>query len=317
MAGLVLLAALGAWVALGAGGGAGRPAPVLWLLASTAAVAAAARRFADHEGVGTLSVVTIAIAGTLVLTWPGALRSGGAPTGYANANATLASIGLLGAVASASAAQRDIARRWWALAAGLAVVVLLTRSLAGATTIGVALVLLVVGVTTRRVVATILGGAVAVVLLIGVTVAIAEGDDPLGVGSELELRADLWNAALEITRDEPIQGIGPAQFEVANPVSADRDLRWAHHGYLQLAAETGVPGLVLGLVLLGWAYARLALASRSMPHRAVVGTAAVTVVALHAAVDHVLHHPAVTLSLAAVVGATTAHRPAPARGSRG
>ena len=71
---------------------------------------------------------------------------------------------------------------------------------------------------------------------------------------------------------------------------ADADARWAHSAYLQVGAETGVIGAaLLGLVLL-WVFGAL-YRSRQDERLIVIGTAAVTALAVHAAIDYVAHFP--------------------------
>jgi O-antigen ligase len=190
--------------------------------------------------------------------------------------------------------------------------VLLSRSVAGLICLGVAAVLLAGSAMIRRPTLVVLGGAVAVVLNLGLTVAIARGANPAGLGGRAAERRELWTAADKMVAARPVRGVGPGRFEVLSSVSSDADLRWAHHGYLQIAAETGLVGLALLLTLLGWVYGRLALAALGAPFRAARTAAAVTLVALHATVDHVLHDPAVILTLATLVGAATARSALPA-----
>ena len=106
-------------------------------------------------------------------------------------------------------------------------------------------------------------------------------------------------------RDAPLRGHGPGSYAPPTPVF-DLDLRWAHHEYLQQAAEAGVVGLVLLLVLVAWLFAYLWWGRRRGLARTVAGATAVTLVALHATVDHVLHTAVVPLTLAVLVGWATA-----------
>lgn len=70
----------------------------------------------------------------------------------------------------------------------------------------------------------------------------------------------MWQAALGMIRDRPILGHGVNTF-MANYltywVSGERQPRYAHNCYLQVAAETGLIGLAIFLILLGLLFARL------------------------------------------------------------
>ena len=301
VAGLALVAVLGAWTALVAGDGDGRPAPVLWLLVGLV-LAVAIGRAAASRGVPLSGLVAVAVAGAAALTWPGVLAPAGAPTGYANANATLLGLGALSAVGAARAAGSGRRGRWWsALAVLLLASVPATGSVAGTIVVIGAGVILALAVRTGWSPLVIGTGMVAAALCLGLTVAIASGSDPAGLGGRAGVRAELWAAAEELADEQPVVGIGPGRFEVRNPVTDDDDLRWAHHGYLQVAAELGVVGLVLTLGLLAWAWAALWQAS----HRtdaAAVGAAALGAVATHATVDYVFHIPEVLIAAALLVG---------------
>ena len=293
LAGLAITAALGAWV----WSGDGRTAPVLALLAGMVVVVAAARA-AVTRGLPALGIVALAVAGTAVLTWPGMLRVTGAPLGYANANAALVGLGAVAAIGGG--------RRWRPLAIVLLAAVPATGSVAGTLVVLAGVALVVAALAGRWAPVAIVGGMVACSLALGVTVAIATGDDLFGLGERAAARAELWAGAEELADDEPLRGIGAGGFAEQNPVTDDADLRWAHHGPLQIAAELGIIGLVLALALAGWMWLSLLRAAASAPAAASVGAGAMTVVGLHASVDYVLHFPAVVLVAVWIFGAATA-----------
>lgn len=302
--GLVLVSSLGIWIAAFAGRGAGRPAPVLWLLGGVTAAFTLGWALAWRRGL-VQGVVAVSVAGTVALTWPGILSAGGPPTGYANANATLTGIGVLAAIGAAHHAQRTVEHRAWAgLAIALAAAALLSRSLAGAVVLGIALALLLLSHATRWPVIAIVGGVIAVLLALGTTAATALGGDVLDLRDDIGVRGELWTAAADLARDEPVWGVGAGGFERRNPVSGDPDLRWAHHGYLQALAEYGLVGFGLLVAILGWcACLSLAVAQRR-PMLGSLGGAAVALVGLHAAVDYVWHIPAVLITFALLFGST-------------
>lgn len=78
------------------------------------------------------------------------------------------------------------------------------------------------------------------------------------------VRLDLWRSALEMFRDHPLTGVGPAAYgtalrEYRNPLLARDQLNEAHNVYLEVGAEMGIPGLIIGgwlLLALLWAWRR-------------------------------------------------------------
>lgn len=308
--GAALLLVLAGWMAVGAGDGAGDAAPIVWLLVGCATAFATGRWLTEREPLVVHRIVALGVAGAVVVTLPGVLQAGGAPLGYANANATLVSLAVLAALGVTVTEQEPRVRTaWLVVTSGLAAAEVATGSVAGILCLVVGVGLLTASALTRRPLAVLLGGAVVVMIVLGATVAIAHGADLASLGERAATRGQLWEAAAELTAEHPHRGVGPGGFEARNLVSHDADLRWAHHGYLQVSAEAGLVGLALVLALLGWAYARLGLAAIRNPHRAALGAAALTVVALHATVDHVLHHPVLVLTLALLVGSSTARPP--------
>lgn len=69
----------------------------------------------------------------------------------------------------------------------------------------------------------------------------------------------LWHAGLQIVRDHPLAGIGVGQFKAAvGEYSSEKNLSLlAHNTYLEIAAEMGLPGLVLFLVIFGSSFLSL------------------------------------------------------------
>lgn len=309
-ASLVIVVALAAWTELVAGGGGGRSTPILLLLAGLVAAVGLGRRLGAWRGLVTNAVAT-AIAGAFALTYPGLLGAGGAPTGYANSNATLAAVGVMAAVASARRAPVGRRRQaWTALAAALVLTTLLTGSLGGTIVLVLAGALLVLASWSRWPPVVAAGGAVAVGLALSVTVLVAT-DDSMPLGHTEVVRVELWSAAVDLARDDPVLGSGAGAFEDRNPVTQDADLRWVHHEYLELAVEIGGVGLVLVLAFGLTVLARLALAGGA----GTAAAAAVTIVALHGTVDHVWHAPALLLVTALLVGDATRQRIGPRGGA--
>lgn len=309
-AALLLVCLMGVWT-LGASLGrpGSRPVPVVLLLVASVVAAVMGRRVGARQPSLVPGVVAVSTGGALVLGFPDLLRAGGGPTGYANSNASLAALGAIAAGAALASTDATKARpAWAALAFGLGAAVVATGSVAASIALGVAVLLAMSSVLTRQVALAVAGGLVAVSIVLGTTVAIAAGGDPLDLRHRDELRAELWERALEQARDDPLRGVGPGRYGEPTPVSRDADLRWAHHGYLQLAAEQGIVGLLLLLGLLGWAYGRLWQGRGRSHGRTLAGAAALTVVGIQTAVDHILHTPSVPIMLAALVGWSTADR---------
>ena len=306
LAGTALVIALGAWtVAASIGRADARPLPVLALLVGASSLFVAARLSVRwHEAV-VPQLVAIGLAGALLVTYPGILSAGGAPTGYANTNGTLAALGVI-AAASAIPLSRGSARLGWA---GLALVlvgfVISSQSLAAAAALSVAVVLAAVSLARRDAAVATLGGLVAAWLAVGVTSAVAAGSTAWRLNERDELRTELWARALDLAQEAPLRGHGPGSYAPPDAL-LDGDLRWAHQEYLQLAAELGVVGLVLLMLVIGWLYTYLWWGRRRGLARTVAGASALTLVALHATVDHIVHTAAVPLTAAVLLGWATA-----------
>ncbi len=75
-------------------------------------------------------------------------------------------------------------------------------------------------------------------------------------GSGDAVRIDLWRSALEMVRQDPLTGVGPAAFGrelriYRQPLLARDHITTAHNLYLNVAAEMGLPGLLALVWLLG------------------------------------------------------------------
>jgi O-antigen ligase len=116
-----------------------------------------------------------------------------------------------------------------------------------------------------------------------------------------ERRLSLWHDALTIAGRHP-WGIGHGRFRTMSPTAiADRDATFAHNEYLERNAELGWLGMTLTILLVAWAFVRLAV----NPHADIVtavSAAALAGLSIHACVDYVWHFPAVVLAGAALVG---------------
>jgi O-antigen ligase len=304
--GAFLAGALGAWALVAAWGHPGaRPVPVMALVAGTVASFAAGRILGRLRPWVLPGAVALGVAGALAPALTDLAAPLGPPTGYANANGTLAVLGAVAAATAAASANRvPVRAAWAAVAVALGAAAVATGSVAAVLAGAAVGALAVTSARAGRAAVALLGAGLVIVAVLGLTGLLAAGVDPFGWADHLHGRVELWADALRVLRDEPLRGAGPGRFSAAAGV-VDPDLRWAHHGVLHHGAEHGLPGLVLLLALVGWVGARLRAALPREPVRAVAGASALSVVAVHASVDHVLHHPVVPLVLGAILGWAT------------
>jgi len=188
----------------------------------------------------------------------------------------------------------------------------------------------------RREVVRVLVGAVALVTVVGLTgLVLAVGNplswaqdqiggsgevvnDPGRLGSlETNNRTAWWGEAWQVLRANPAGGTGAHTFEIARKRYRDnaQNVTEPHSVPLQLAADTGLPGLLLGLVFLtGICLGLRATIGRLEPgeRAAAVGLLALPVAfGLHALVDYDLDFLAVAAPTALVSAALLgAGRPA-------
>lgn len=309
-----VLAAAG-WTVIAATGRAAEPLPQVALLAGTGSAYAVAHLISSRRPVLVPALVAAAVVILAALN-PG-IASGkplAEPLGYGNANAALLVQGVVAAGLVAVAARRPPAR----LAAAAAVLVLAaatvpTRSSAG-------MVLATVVVATAAVAGWRTPGRTAVALAAAATFAVFLGTVALGMADAVRdgdavdravdqtlssRRTALWHDAIELTREAPLRGVGPGRFEDTSPVAqSDRDARWAHSMLLQIAAETGLPGVLLIGGVLAAAYVQL-YRGGAPPGVRMLAAIGLTVLLTHAAIDYIAHFAAVPIAAAALVGAAS------------
>lgn len=301
---LLLLAGLAGWTALAGG----RSGPQLALLACAAGAYVLGRLLAATTWSRALLGAAVAggVVGAVLLAEDG--LSGAAlagPVGYGNANGALCTLGAGAALVAVWAP-----RVWWLRPVGLAGAGVLTwlawQTGSAAATAGCAALvlaaLLVLGLP--RIVGRLPWAAAGLVLLALVgTLLLAGGVLEGGAAGAVlsERRVVLWSEALDLARAEPVLGVGIGGFAGQAPTAvADRDARWAHSAWLQQAAETGLPGAAL-LVLLGVvAVVGVGRAGRSAS--AALAGLAVAAVLAQASMDYVLHFGAVTVLAALLSG---------------
>jgi O-antigen ligase len=118
---------------------------------------------------------------------------------------------------------------------------------------------------------------------------------------------ELWHQAVILTKHNPLRGVGPERFpDVDAAGSSDVTAAGsAQSAPLQLAAEQGIPGVVLLAAAYGWMLCALWRSPRPTPVVLTAG-AALTGLALLATVDHVLSYALVTAAAGYLAGTATA-----------
>ena len=304
-AGVALVTAFGAWTLVSGLVRPGNPWPQLALLAAAVAAYVVGRVQGGRRPVFVPAAVVVSIIVGTVASGPAAL-SGGAlapPLGYGNANGALFTLGVAAACVVVARANEAPVRR---VAAVLAVVLLCLAVF----TLSKTAVVLAVGILVIAAIAHRLGpwvalvgpfvvlGAVTATLVLGLT----NGTLPILSDELSERRTMLWREAMDIAADEPVFGVGPGMFAQASPTAlADADARWAHSAYLQVGAETGVIGAVLLALVLTLVFGAL-YRSRQDKRLIVIGTAAVTALSVHAAIDYVAHFPTLVIIAGLLAG---------------
>src|SRR5439155_8223871 len=101
-------------------------------------------------------------------------------------------------------------------------------------------------------IAGLLLAAVAAGIAIG-TIAPSAGSGAVGRTVVRAVSADrvtLWRQAIDVARAHPVTGVGPGRLAEASALAgSDRDLRNAHDEFLQQAAEIGIPGAAILLLV--------------------------------------------------------------------
>jgi putative inorganic carbon (hco3(-)) transporter len=171
-------------------------------------------------------------------------------------------------------------RRRWLWGSGLAA---LAMGILGSSSRGAffALVLMALwAIFTRRVAPVVVAGALATVALIAVLalgIASVKTSQNLkvrenGLSSSVSLRKDYWSAALRMSANHPLLGIGPGRFEAASPGYVRNTPKLEHeiavnNTYLGVLSEGGVIALLifLGLLTAIWRQILTATARRGEP----------------------------------------------------
>ena len=112
-------------------------------------------------------------------------------------------------------------------------------------------------------------------------------------------RGELWEAAAAMVRDHPLLGVGAAGFGTTLPGYQTGTVfsRFVHNSYLQMAAELGLPGLIVFLALIVGLLAgvrRVYLALDEEASWVVLGLfAGLVAVVVHNVIDYTFYMPAV------------------------
>jgi O-antigen ligase len=133
-----------------------------------------------------------------------------------------------------------------------------------------------------------------------------------------EGRLDMWQSAAEMTRDDILTGVGPGLFGRAfrsyrDPAIAQDKLASAHNAYLNTAAETGLPGILVSVwlgVTFIWAwYRRWKQAGNIQGQRRLEGALAALIgMGIHSLVDVFTTTPIVLLMLVLVAYCVASRR---------
>jgi len=124
--------------------------------------------------------------------------------------------------------------------------------------------------------------------------------------TSVAIRADIWDQTSDAIADHGVVGAGIGTFpklypQYEDPATVERTyINHAHNDYLELALETGIPGLVLMLLFLAWWGSRTYAIWRSpdtaeMARAACIASAAVL---LHSLVDYPLRTAAIATCFA-------------------
>lgn len=328
---MALAGALAAWTSLSTlatDADAAAAARVVGLLALAAGAYAAGRLIGDRTPWLPPAAVAAGAVIALVPTWVGRSSPAAAGAlGYSNASAELSVQGFAAAVLVLAL----VGRRARAVPAALAALVLAVATIRSdsiaATGLlalpAVSVVAAAAGVSPRRILAglaTLLVVALAGTVVLGATGGQDRDDRPVSPVIDATLsgrRIELWHDALVLMAEHPVLGVGPDRFSMESPMArSDRDARWAHNGFLQQGAETGLVGLALLLGIFLWGLGRLGggrggSAIGAIAHGpAVAAGAAVAALGIHACIDYVLHFPTLPVAAAAILGSAVprAHR---------
>lgn len=309
--GLILFAAGAGWSLLSAWRVGASVAMAVAILAMGAAVFGAWAISSRWPVAVPGAVVAVAVA--LVALDPSRIFDPGprqGPFGYANASAAFFALASIASLMLAALTRHAALRAILVVLATASVpLIVASRSWAVALLLPslIALAIVTVRLATPRAAVAAAAAVFSVALISTQLIGASElgvGGGPVDrvVASTLSVdRVRLWHEAMVLAVGDPVLGVGPGRFAVSSPfAAADPDRGWAHHEFLQAAAETGVPGYLAAVGLVGWAFVALWVSARGAV--AILAAVGLALVASQATIDYILHFPAVSLGLAAIVG---------------
>lgn len=316
---VALVGAAMAWTAVAAAASGGRAGPPIGILAASGAsflVATVLTRVRRWIVPGAVA----AAAGAMALTGSpfdtGHPLAG--PFGYLNASGTFFALAAIAALMIAVEQRSPAGRLAAGAAAAGAFAVTVAEGSAAAALLGVVLPALALGATRlwgARTAVVVLAALLAATLVLTAWVASTYRPGERGgavarmVDATLtERRAALWNEAIDLIGAHPAAGVGPGRFaEESGLARADADARWAHNGFLQHGAETGVLGLVTLVLLFALGILVPGMRAAADAYSA-LGAAALTALGIGACVDYLFHFPGLSVTAAALAGAASGER---------
>jgi O-antigen ligase/polysaccharide polymerase Wzy-like membrane protein len=317
VAGVLLMGALISWTYVAALRSGGDPGPSIALMLAAVAAFVAARWLSSFHRLIPPAFLLVA-AGAVALWSAGDLLTRAQlskPLGYSNANAAFFVQAAVAALMVTVGAKTVRVQLMGGIAAGVAILLIVAGSSAAAT--GVIILLPAIALLT----ATRWGAAGVALICAAVFLAVLAGTIYLGssysagrsdgvqrAGSRAlsDRRLVLWHEAIAIIADNPGTGVGPQRFQQVSPTAqADQDARWAHHAFLQVGAEEGLPGLILLVAVFGWGFARLGV-SGAPTSIVALGAAGLAAFGIHACLDYIMHFAAVPVSAAGLLGTAVA-----------
>jgi O-antigen ligase len=234
------------------------------------------------------------------------------PFRYVNATGTLFAVAAIASLMLASASERVIGKVvGLAAAVAFAVVPVTNGSVAASIMLVIVFLVGLTAIGPRASRAAILMLTLLVIGVLGFTV--LKSSDPairtsdgLLARSLSQRRLILWNDAYTLMRERQANGVWFGGFSgYSDAAKEDAASPWAHHEFLQMGAETGVPGVVLLASLAIWVLVRIWM--NPLPDRyAVWGTGAFALLCVIACIDAVLHFAHGPLAAAALAGSTVA-----------
>ncbi|MFI1098147.1 O-antigen ligase family protein [Streptomyces sp. NPDC020917] len=314
-AGVAVMACCAVWALVAAAGRPARPEGTLLALLAVAAGYAAGRILGAL--LPALAPATAALAVlALVLVPPSRLAAHPAapPLGYPNADAALLVLATGAACCAAWSCSGRVRRTALRVVGAGAAVTALALGSAAAFAAGIAVTLCSLAAARMRNhrLLGLAGLALAATLAAGTSYAVAVDALPSGLTESLtgqltQPRVQLWHEAVTLAEHHPLRGVGPERFGDESsglPPSGAPSSPSPQSAPLQLAAEQGVPGVVLLAAAYGWVLCALWRSSRPTPVVLTAG-AALTGLAMMATVDHVLSYAVVTAGAGFLAGMAT------------